>query len=111
VTPDADDIVARVRRGDPRAIGRAISAAENEAPGNEAVLGTLFRHSGHAYVLGVTGPPGAGKSSLVDGLVRLLRARYDIPLERIYAHNWIDYKDARYCEGCALAALARQWGP
>jgi N-acetylmuramoyl-L-alanine amidase-like protein len=43
-------------------------------------------------------------------LVRLLRARYDIPLERVYAHNWIDYKDARYCEGCALATLARQWG-
>ncbi len=43
-------------------------------------------------------------------LVRLLRARYNIPLERVYAHNWIDYKDARYCEGCALAALARQWG-
>jgi hypothetical protein len=43
-------------------------------------------------------------------LVRLLRVRYDIPLERVYAHNWIDYKDARYCEGCALATLARQWG-
>jgi hypothetical protein len=43
-------------------------------------------------------------------LVRLLRARYDIPLERVYAHNWIDYKDARYCEGCALATLARQLG-
>ena len=43
-------------------------------------------------------------------LVRLLRARYDIALERVYAHNWIDYKDARYCEGCALATLARQWG-
>jgi hypothetical protein len=43
-------------------------------------------------------------------LVHLLRARYDIPLERVYAHNWIDYKDARYCEGCALAILARQWG-
>ena len=43
-------------------------------------------------------------------LVRLLRARYGIPLERVYAHNWIDYKDARYCEGSALAILARQWG-
>src|ERR1700716_3426781 len=43
-------------------------------------------------------------------LVRVLRGRYDIPLERVYAHNWIDYKDARYCEGCALATLARQWG-
>ena len=43
-------------------------------------------------------------------LVRVLRARYGIPLQRVYAHNWIDYKDARYCEGCALATLARQWG-
>jgi N-acetylmuramoyl-L-alanine amidase-like protein len=43
-------------------------------------------------------------------LVRVLRARYGIPLERVYAHNWIDYKDRRYCEGCALATLARQWG-
>jgi hypothetical protein len=43
-------------------------------------------------------------------LVKVLRARYGIPLERVYAHNWIDYKDARYCEGCALARLARQWG-
>jgi hypothetical protein len=41
-------------------------------------------------------------------LVRLLRARYGIPVERVYAHNWIDPKDARYCEGCALTTLARQ---
>ena len=44
-------------------------------------------------------------------LVKVLRARYRIPLDRIYAHDWIDFKDARYCEGCALATLARQWGP
>lgn len=43
-------------------------------------------------------------------LVRVLRARYDIPPDRVYAHNWIDYKDARYCEGCWLATLARVWG-
>jgi N-acetylmuramoyl-L-alanine amidase len=43
-------------------------------------------------------------------LVKVLRARYDIPLDRVYAHNWIDFKDSRYCEGCALATLARQWG-
>ena len=43
-------------------------------------------------------------------LVRVLRARYQIPLHRVYAHNWIDYKDARYCEGCALATMAREWG-
>jgi len=42
-------------------------------------------------------------------LVKVLRARYRIPQNRVYAHNWIDFKDARYCEGCALATLARQW--
>jgi hypothetical protein len=43
-------------------------------------------------------------------LVKVLRARYRIPLDRVYAHNWIDFKDKRYCEGCALATMARQWG-
>jgi hypothetical protein len=43
-------------------------------------------------------------------LVKVLRARYGIPRNRVYAHNWIDFKDARYCEGCALATLARDWG-
>src|SRR5260221_2185505 len=43
-------------------------------------------------------------------LVKVLRLRYGIPLARGYAHNWIDFKDARYCEGCALAKLAREWG-
>ena len=42
--------------------------------------------------------------------MRVLEARYGIPPERVYAHNWIDYKDARYCEGCALATLAREQG-
>jgi hypothetical protein len=40
-------------------------------------------------------------------LVRFLQERYGIPPENIYAHNWIDYKDTRYCEGCALAEAAR----
>jgi N-acetylmuramoyl-L-alanine amidase len=43
-------------------------------------------------------------------LVRVLRVRYGISPDRVYAHNWIDFKDARYCEGCALATLAREWG-
>jgi hypothetical protein len=41
-------------------------------------------------------------------LVRFLQERYAIAPESIYAHNWIDYKDARYCEGCDLALAARQ---
>jgi N-acetylmuramoyl-L-alanine amidase len=43
-------------------------------------------------------------------LVRFLQERYDIPAANIYAHNWIDYKDRRYCEGCDLATLARKLG-
>ena len=42
-------------------------------------------------------------------LVKVLRTRYGIPAERIYAHNWIDRKDERYCEGCDLATKAKQW--
>ena len=43
-------------------------------------------------------------------LVRFLQERYDIPAANIYAHNWIDFKDRRYCEGCELATLARKLG-
>ena len=41
-------------------------------------------------------------------LVRVLQARYGIPSDRIFAHDWIDFKDARYCEGCELARRARE---
>jgi hypothetical protein len=41
-------------------------------------------------------------------LVLFLQERYEISAEHVYAHNWIDYKDHRYCEGCELAALARK---
>jgi|SRR5581483_9766003 len=40
-------------------------------------------------------------------LVKFLQERYQIPVERVYAHNWIDYKDSRYCEGCELAQRVR----
>jgi len=43
-------------------------------------------------------------------LVRFLQERYRIPAENVFAHNWIDFKDARYCEGCDLATAARQQG-
>jgi N-acetylmuramoyl-L-alanine amidase-like protein len=43
-------------------------------------------------------------------LVRFLQERYGISSDHIYAHNWIDYKDSRYCEGCELATQARKLG-
>jgi hypothetical protein len=55
----------------------------------------------------VAAPPTSEQLAAWDILVRVLQARYSIPAERIYAHNWIDFKDARYCEGCVLARRAR----
>jgi hypothetical protein len=58
----------------------------------------------------VARPPSDAQIAAWRILLRVLRARYDIPADRVYAHNWIDYKDSRYCEGCALATLARDPG-
>jgi LAO/AO transport system kinase len=66
-------LVNQLRAGDPRALARAISAVENRSPGSSELLKSLFPHSGHARVLGLTGSPGAGKSTLVDQLAKYYR--------------------------------------
>ena len=66
-------LIAALRSGDVRALARAISTVENRAPGWSDLLKALFPHTGHARVLGLTGPPGAGKSTLVDHLARFYR--------------------------------------
>jgi LAO/AO transport system kinase len=69
------DLVEGVRRGDPRAIGRAMRLADDGAPGAHPLLKAIWPHTGKAWVLGVTGNPGAGKSTLCDRLIAAYRAR------------------------------------
>ena len=64
----------RVRSGDPRAIARAITLIEDESPLGADLIRGVFHAAGRAYLIGVTGPPGAGKSTLVDRLTGSLRA-------------------------------------
>jgi LAO/AO transport system kinase len=71
---DIQSLIASLRAGDARTLARAISAVENRSPGWSGLLKALFPHSGHARVIGLTGPPGAGKSTLVDHLARLYRS-------------------------------------
>ncbi len=64
----------RVRQGDRRALARVLTWVENGAPEGQAALHDLFTATGRAHIVGVTGPPGAGKSTLVAALTRHLRA-------------------------------------
>src|SRR5277367_5673535 len=63
-----EDWAAKILRGDVRSVSRAISAIENQSPESEELLRCLFPHTGKAYLTGVTGAPGTGKSTLVDRL-------------------------------------------
>jgi LAO/AO transport system kinase len=62
-----------VRAGDVRALSRAITAIENHDVNAEPLLRTLFPHTGEAYLIGITGAPGTGKSTLVDRLAAYYR--------------------------------------
>jgi LAO/AO transport system kinase len=65
--------VQGVLAGDRRALARALTEVENDSPVGRKVLDVLFPYSGKAHLVGVTGSPGAGKSSLVNQITRLLR--------------------------------------
>jgi len=68
-------LIDRIVAGDPNAVARAISKIEDGAPESGALMKAVFPHTGRALIIGITGAPGAGKSSLVDKLAALYRKR------------------------------------
>lgn len=74
---DINRLCAEALAGGKRAIGRLITLAENDLEARQQILSRLHEHTGRAYVLGITGPPGAGKSSLTDKLAKFLLTQPD----------------------------------
>ena len=72
---DPAALASAVLDGETAAVARAITAVENDLPDGRAVLDRIFPHTGKAHIVGMTGPPGAGKSTLVNEIVRESRDR------------------------------------
>ena len=70
-----ETLAAGVREGDRRALARAITLVENGDPLAYGVVADLYPSTGNAYAVGITGPPGVGKSSLISALIRHVRAQ------------------------------------
>ena len=70
-----ETLAAGVRAGDRRALARAITLVENGDPLAYDLVADLYPDTGNAYAIGLTGPPGVGKSSLISALIRLVRER------------------------------------
>ncbi len=71
--PNLQHLITRLREGNPRALARAITMVENRVPESTELLKAVFPFSGNALLIGLTGSPGAGKSTLVDQIAREYR--------------------------------------
>ncbi|MEM9955049.1 MAG: methylmalonyl Co-A mutase-associated GTPase MeaB [Chloroflexota bacterium] len=70
-----DNLVSELLSGNRRALARMLTIVENDRSGKQEALATLFPHTGHAWVIGATGAPGTGKSTLVNVLAKAYRAQ------------------------------------
>jgi len=71
---EASDLAARLLAGDRRALARAITLVQDDAPAGRELVREIYPHTGAAAIVGFTGPPGAGKSTLIGALVARRRA-------------------------------------
>src|SRR5256886_10575473 len=69
-----EGLVDSLLKGDKRSAGKLISLIEDDEPEAVEAVARIFPHTGRAHVVGVTGPPGVGKSSLINRLVRAFRS-------------------------------------
>jgi LAO/AO transport system kinase len=76
MTPQrARELAAQFKKGDRRALARLITLVENQEENIEIALSEIYSLTGKAHLIGITGPPGAGKSTLTDKLIRLARSQ------------------------------------
>ena len=70
-----DDLFLRLIQGETAALAKTITLFENELPASFEMSEAIQKKLGHAQVIGITGPPGAGKSTLINAYIRELRSR------------------------------------
>lgn len=70
-----EQLIDGVLKGDHRFIAKTITLIENDLPESQKIVSSLYSHSGKAHMVGITGPPGSGKSTLIQKLVEELRRR------------------------------------
>jgi len=75
ILPKIQEIARGVLAGDRRSIARAITTIENNSPKAQELIASIFPHTGNAHIIGLTGPPGSGKSTLIDKIIRKYRQR------------------------------------
>src|ERR1700752_2802512 len=78
IDPKLNSLLDRFSQGDVRALARLITQVENRAAEVSTVMERIYAKTGHAYIIGVTGAPGAGKSTLVNQLIAKYRAQEKI---------------------------------
>ena len=66
-----ENIIDKLKTGDVRAVARLLTLIENEEEDAETILKEIWRSTGNSYIIGITGPPGAGKSTIVDLLAKI----------------------------------------